>query len=241
VPFTISHIAATLPLRNRRLPFSALAIGSMSPDFSYIVALIGPRIESHTVQGLFVFSIPAALFVWWIYLKFLMKPWSVVFPWLQCDQFDESIGSVVVAVAIGALTHNIWDGFTHRSGWPVEQLEILRMPFEVGTMQRPVYGWLQHLSSIFGMIVLYFALRRERRRMKAQWVGSKSQLAFCALGFAVLFLAFNSSALVSFVDQPVFAGAESRLVLIAFRGLAAAAIVIATFPLFSRAFRKRAT
>src|SRR5690606_27153598 len=58
---------------------------------------------------------------------------------------------VVLSLALGVLTHVVWDSFTHGDGWVVQNLGALRGDV-VGSLT-----WarlLQHLSTVVGLVVL---------------------------------------------------------------------------------------
>ena len=72
MPFTVSHAAAVLPLHRlskHKLPLSALMIGSMAPDFGYFFTREAGRLLTHSFSGLFIFALPAGLFVWFFYVE----------------------------------------------------------------------------------------------------------------------------------------------------------------------------
>lgn len=240
MPFTISHIAAVLPMRKQKLSFSALAIGAMSPDFSYILALVGLRFESHSLRGMLIFSLPAALIVWWLYEYYLKGSWSRVFPWLGSHTKRVSYFAVLTSVVFGILTHVVWDSFTHLSGWPVANLSFLRERFSFGPLgTKPLYNLLQHLSSIVGLTVLVLALTAHLLRTRTALIGSwRIFLMSVILGCAVSFMFCMP---MIFAEPRFFETAtfEARLVQIAFRLLAAMAVTLVAFPPFL-ALRDRA-
>ena len=57
MPFTVSHAAAVLPLRRYLpgLPLSAMVIGSMLPDFGFLIPHMDRNL-SHGFGGLFLFA-----------------------------------------------------------------------------------------------------------------------------------------------------------------------------------------
>ena len=70
MPFTVSHAAAVLPLKNSRLPLAALMVGSMSPDFAYFLpAALSARTASHSLPGIFLFCLPAGLCIWQLFVQ----------------------------------------------------------------------------------------------------------------------------------------------------------------------------
>ena len=127
MPFTMSHAAAVLPLHRwsrHRLPMTALMIGSMAPDFGYFFATDAPRHLTHSIPGLFIFSLPLGLAVWLFYVAILEKATITLLPdrwhtrFAHTDAITPSlIARACVAILIGAVTHLIWDNFTHRYTW----------------------------------------------------------------------------------------------------------------------------
>src|ERR1043166_4543968 len=80
MPMTFAHPVAVLPLAKRGLVFSALVIGSMSPDFEYFLRLHTRENFGHTLPGLFLFSVPAGFVVLWIYHALLKMPLLSLLP-----------------------------------------------------------------------------------------------------------------------------------------------------------------
>jgi len=166
MPFTVSHAAAVLPLRrlgNGHLPLAALMIGSMSPDFSYFLPGDLSVLPTHTFTGLFWFCLPAGLAIWILYVHLLEAPTLALLPEAWRLRITPSGRRVTfatlafagVAIVIGAATHVIWDSFTHRWTPVVQALPFMRISlFKIGYGHIYVYKFLQHLSSLVGMIVL---------------------------------------------------------------------------------------
>ncbi|HET7456508.1 MAG TPA: DUF4184 family protein, partial [Gemmatimonadaceae bacterium] len=67
MPFTLSHPAAAGALhplvRRGWLPLSALVVGTMAPDFEYLIHLRPLALWGHSAVGLFAFCLPAGLAV----------------------------------------------------------------------------------------------------------------------------------------------------------------------------------
>jgi hypothetical protein len=161
MPFTISHAAAVLPLTRTGLPLAALMIGSMSPDFAYFVPE-GPGLLSHSIPGLFEFCWPVGLFVWLVYVHLLETPTLALLPdsWRGVFRRSEralplrNFALASVAVVLGAATHILWDGFTHAKTPVVNQLPFLTTQVEFFGKQFPLYRFLQHLSTVLGLVML---------------------------------------------------------------------------------------
>ena len=180
MPCTFSHPLAVVPLRRlcpERLNFTALIIGSMSPDFGYYIGQFPLANFAHTGLGTLVVCLPTGLLALGLFYQ-IRRPLCFVLPQphraalmpLASRRPSVSVHSVFVAalsILLGAWTHTVWDSFTHPDGWAVTHLAILRATvIHVGTTSLAVFNFLQQLST-FGagalLVVLYFRwLRRQQ-------------------------------------------------------------------------------
>lgn len=169
MPFTVSHAAAVLPLRRLGLPLTALMIGSMAPDFGYFFSPDASRQLTHSVTGLFLFSLPMGLFTWLFYVAFLEKAtitllsdrWHTRFA--HTDAITPSlIARACVAILLGAVTHLAWDNFTHRFTWSSRHFPFLLGPTP-GLDWMPIYHFLHGLSSVVGLVILWIWAHRLHR------------------------------------------------------------------------------
>jgi len=55
---------------------------------------------------------------------------------------------------IGALTHILWDSFTHRTGFFVQKLKLLSQVVNIVGFEIPIYKILQHGSTFLGFIII---------------------------------------------------------------------------------------
>jgi len=166
MPLTFAHPAAVIPLRRCGLPFTALIVGSIAPDFEYLVHF-APRSEiSHTIGGLFIFCIPMGLIALWIFHRVWKQPVLALlagnhaeaegyhhnhFPFLPLSR----LAILGTAVLVGAMTHLAWDSFTHHGGWMAQQAPFLTTSiFETRWGAVPLFKFLQHGSTILGLAVL---------------------------------------------------------------------------------------
>ncbi len=70
MPFTFSHPAIILPLRylpKSWFSITALAIGSLTPDFEYFLRMKVKSDYSHTISGMFWFDMPVALLLTFLF------------------------------------------------------------------------------------------------------------------------------------------------------------------------------
>jgi hypothetical protein len=163
MPFTVSHAAAVLPLHRltHKLPLTALMVGSMAPDFGYFFSHEASRALTHSFAGLFYFSLPVGLAVWLFYVAFLEKAtitllsdrWHTRFA--HTDAITPSlIARAAVAIVLGAITHLVWDAFTHRATFATDAFPAL-LGATPGFGWLPIYHLLHALSSVAGLVILY--------------------------------------------------------------------------------------
>jgi hypothetical protein len=196
MPFTFSHIAATIPFRRSRLILSAVVIGTMAPDFGYFV-LAGPHTRwSHELPGLVVATLPAAFIVLWLYERFVKVSCSALLPNPLSERILPDVQPVAFgglgrlalilsSLMIGILTHIGWDSFTHRGTFLYDRLPLLREPVEV---LQPYFHWdvgkmLQNASTVFGLVivavwVLFWFRRAERKAVPRNWRLSPGRKCF---------------------------------------------------------------
>jgi len=169
MPFTFAHPAAALPLRRvlgRFGVLSALVIGSLAPDFAYFLPLNLPREESHSLLALVWFCLPAGLFAYVLFHILLKGPLLGLLPPAALCRLGDytarfrslpqvSWTAVVVSLLCGAITHLLWDAFTHENGPAVVAIPILHSYlFSIGTYRVHVYNILQHGSTLAGLALL---------------------------------------------------------------------------------------
>ncbi|MGV3611726.1 MAG: DUF4184 family protein [Fluviicola sp.] len=165
MPLTIAHPAIVLPLRKAPSKFfslSGLIIGSMSPDFEYLLAFNLQDKIAHSVFGILLFCLPVGLLVYCLYHGIIRNPLIHNLPislkgrFLPVLSFDywnylkERWYVVFYSIILGALSHLIWDSFTHEHRFFVEHISLLRS--SVGKF--PVYKLLQHSSTLLGLIYI---------------------------------------------------------------------------------------
>lgn len=163
MPFTLAHPAAVLPLRNLGLPLSAMVVGAMVPDLPAMMSIPGTRPWTHSLLAAVTVDLAmglAALLLWYVVLRrplvdLAPDPWRGRLP----DRVSMSARTrllCVPAVAVGALTHVVWDAFTHDDTWVTDRLGLLTDD----VLGVHVYHWLQHGFTVLGLAVVAVALRR---------------------------------------------------------------------------------
>jgi membrane-bound metal-dependent hydrolase YbcI (DUF457 family) len=167
MPFTLSHTAAALPFRRTRLAVSAVVIGSMAPDFEYFLRLTPQDRFGHSLPGLFVFTLPMALAALWLFHRSAKFAVVRLLPTgvqqrIVCDtEFPfgppRRFALLVLSVLAGAVTHIVWDWFTHRESWLVAHWPLLRRTVAVSwpiSRPMPLCIVLQHLSTLGGLVIV---------------------------------------------------------------------------------------
>ncbi len=170
MPFTPSHALAAAPLwlvARGWLPLSALVVGTMAPDYEFLLRLRPSSIVSHSIVGLVVFCLPAGLAMLAAWELVAREPVRRLLALPPGDAPPRHAGwwvRAALAVVLGAATHVFWDGFTHVRGWAVVDLPLLQS-VAVVPFGRPIHWFnlLQHLSTIVGGVgVLAWLGRRTR-------------------------------------------------------------------------------
>jgi hypothetical protein len=192
VPLTTAHAAAAWPVRVLwpSLPLAPLVIGTMSPDFEYLVRLApGGRIF-HDIPGIVFFCVPVSLAVWSLFERFVRPAWQRRLPSSLLPVIDSSPRRVpadtssptswlaaALAATVGAASHVFWDSFTHAADWGVRTFPVLLRPvLEIGGHSVAGYKLLQHGSTAVGSLaiaiwILTWWRRRPEGVRRAAWAG----------------------------------------------------------------------
>jgi hypothetical protein len=250
MPFTLSHPAAVLPfarLLARWHLLSAVVIGSMVPDFGRFLPWQPARFETHSADALLTFCLPVGLATYWMFQWLIKWPLIELFPpgaYARWRDFTtpasvESLKDWALAacgVLFGAVTHLVWDAFTHEGARGVRMFPTLEDPaVEVGGHRLAGAHLLQDANSVAGLVVviaiLAYGLRRGRpgdaaavrrlaRSERWAWI-----CAYFATAAALSELFFLERRLAAATSIHISWGLSSAAIA-ALRGLAAALIVI---------------
>ncbi|MFI8168914.1 DUF4184 family protein [Streptomyces sp. NPDC085931] len=185
MPFTLSHAAAVLPAvrtdgsgRGRLVP-AVLVAGSFAPDMTYYAASVLPGAMefgdvTHSFPGVFTLDVLVAwaLVGLWLLLR---EPAVALLPrarqgrvaaLVRCGAPRARIRPSLVAwwygsAVLGALTHVVWDAFTHLDRWGMRMFPVLGR--EVAGS--PLYWYLQYGGSAVAAVVIAVFVARALRRM----------------------------------------------------------------------------
>lgn len=181
MPFTISHAAAVLPfarLLARWRIVSAVVIGAMVPDFGLFFPWRLPRFETHSAAALLSFCMPVGLTAYWVFQYLIKTPLIELLPdgaYARWRAFSApaklfSMRQWLLAaggVFAGAVTHLVWDAFTHENARGIRMIPWLEEPVvDIGNHRVAGVRLLQDGSSLIGLIVVLgligYGLRRGR-------------------------------------------------------------------------------
>jgi hypothetical protein len=185
LPFTLSHAAAVLPAvrsggggRGRLVP-AVLVAGSFAPDMTYYAAsAVSGAMEfgdvTHSFPGVFTVDVLVAwvLVDLWLLVR---EPLVALLPraWqarpaalVRCGAPRARVRLSLVArwyvsAALGALTHVVWDAFTHHDRWGMRLFPVLGRDFGGS----PLYWYLQYGGSAVAAVVITVWLARALRRL----------------------------------------------------------------------------
>lgn len=139
MPFTPTHVLAVVPvaaLARAALPFAALAVGSMVPDVPLFVPFAPGYAVTHSFPGLFTACLPMGVAGFVVFEWVMKRPLLALLPEAarrRCGRVARpgpapsirSAAAVSAAVVLGALTHVVWDAFTHHGRWGTRLLPWL--------------------------------------------------------------------------------------------------------------------
>ncbi|CAL9426506.1 hypothetical protein SUDANB15_01947 [Streptomyces sp. enrichment culture] len=188
MPFTLSHAAAVLPAvrtdgtgRGPLLP-AVLVAGSFAPDMTYYAASALPGVMgfgdvTHSFPGVFTVDvlIAWALVGLWLLVR---EPLVALLPRARqgrpavlsrCGAPRARVRPSLVlrwyaSAVLGALTHVVWDAFTHLDRWGMRVFPVLGEK----VAGSPLYWYLQYGgSAVAALVIAVFVVRALRRTPRA--------------------------------------------------------------------------
>ncbi|MGW1542845.1 DUF4184 family protein [Streptomyces sp. NPDC002309] len=187
MPFTLSHAAAVLPVvrpdgtgRGPLVP-AVLVAGTFAPDMTYYMAsALSGAMEfgdvTHSFAGVFTIDVLIAWALVWLWLL-VREPLVALLPrrrqprvaaLLRCGAARARVRPALAArwyasAVLGALTHVVWDAFTHLDRWGMRLFPVLGR--EVAGS--PLYWYLQYGGSAVAAAVIAVFVAVALRRMPA--------------------------------------------------------------------------
>ncbi len=150
----------------------AFFVGSIAPDFEYFLDLAPGHRMGHSFPGVFTFTLPAAIFVLWLFHSVMKRPIVELMPAplemrllprLRTFRFGgaKRFGQILLSIMIGVATHLLWDSFTHSNTWVTNRIAWLSSSVKVpllGTTQ--MFNIMQFASSVVGLAIVGYACLR---------------------------------------------------------------------------------
>jgi hypothetical protein len=212
MPFTISHAAVVLPfsriLARWRL-LSAVVIGAMVPDFGLFFPWRVYRFETHSAVALLTFCLPVGLAAYWVFQYLVKTPLVELLPagayarWRPFAPHADlrSLRQWMLAacgVLAGAVSHLVWDAFTHENARGIRMIPWLEEPIvELGSHRMAGVRLLQDGSSLIGLVIvlgfLCYGLRRGRERPVPDRPLRPAERWGWVLGYAVAAIALSGA------------------------------------------------
>lgn len=178
MPLTIAHPAAVIPLvklLGRDASLSALVIGSMCPDFPYLLPLGVVRMHTHEPLALLWFCLPVGLAAYGLFHVVLAPACASLLPRQIASRLPPAIfrgrlpksnlAAVLLCLMTGAFSHLLVDSATHRDGLIVALSPFLQL--YVGKFAGSkfyVCKILQHVLGIIGIVMIAIWIRDWMRR-----------------------------------------------------------------------------
>ena len=163
---------------------TGLIIGSVAPDFEKFMRMRAYDNYSHTWESIFYFNLPLSILLSFLFHMLvrntlidnlpaflqerLVKYKSFDWP----THFKNYYLIIILSILAGALSHILWDAFTHNDGRFVKWMPFLKDVLYMGSFKMTVYDFLQMLTSFIGAIVIIVALLMlPRQRVEVQVKG----------------------------------------------------------------------
>ena len=258
MPFTISHTAVVLPfarLLARWQLLSAAVIGAMVPDFRIFFPGL-PRVETHSALALLTFCLPVGLSTYWVFQLLIKTPMMEVLPdgpYARWRRFavEANVRSLrqwllaAVGILAGALTHLIWDAFTHDGGRGVRMFPVLDDSIiDIGSRHMPAIYVMQDLGSVIGLAAVLamvaYSLRRgpQAAVLNRLMAGRERLVWMLSYGFAGLIISATFYLWATLGQPPTHSivAHASAVAVASLRGLTAALVSVS----FALDFRLRA-
>lgn len=166
MPFTASHAAVALPFVRTPLVPAAVAVGAMTPNLPLFVRGTPLTYASTHDWVRLPVTIGVALVLLLVWRCLLRPAVRELSPrWLASrlpGEWDAGARAslretlrpdgllwLLPALAIGVASHILWDSFTHEGRWGVVALGL-----DQSWGPLPAYKWLQHGSSVLGLVLI---------------------------------------------------------------------------------------
>ena len=178
MPLIFAHPAAVIPLAKplgRHASLSALVIGSMCPDFPYLLPLGVVRMHTHDPLALLWFCLPVGLVAYGLFHVLLAPVCARLLPRQIASSLPpasflgrlpkSNLVAVLLCLMTGAFSHLLVDSATHRDGHIVALLPFLQLYVgQFAGSKFYVFKILQHVLGIIGIGMIAIWIKDWMRR-----------------------------------------------------------------------------
>jgi len=187
MPLTfLSHQAPVVALklaRPRWFDGVALVIGSMAPDFPYVLSGTAWEFDAHGPVGLVAFALPASVAVAWLLRARVAAVAFALLPscgplrlrdWRVLAARRPAAWVTASSALLGAASHSLWDTFTHERRFGARLFPVLReRALTLAAAPVSYARVLQYLGHVVGALVTLALLRHiAREGHVARWYGA---------------------------------------------------------------------
>lgn len=200
MPFTLAHPAVVIFSKNKNFNLLGLILGSMAPDFIYFLLFNPSSNLGHTLLGFIILNLPICFLLNYLILKFIKNPFIINLPYKICNYYiylinydfnfksPKDIFVFTYSCIVGMLTHIIWDAFTHKTGYFVVNINLLKESIHILGYQVPFFKLLQHGSTLLGFFVILYYFYTIRRYSNKYIRSNKFQYHLIAISIQILII-----------------------------------------------------
>lgn len=200
MPFTLAHPAVVIFSKNKNFNLLGLILGSMAPDFIYFLLFNPSSNLGHTLSGFVILNLPICFLLNYLILKFIKNPFIINLPSKICNYYTylinynfnfkstKDIFIFTYSCIVGMLTHIIWDAFTHKTGYFVVNINLLKESIHILGYQVPFFKLLQHGSTLLGFFVILYYFYTIRRYSNKYIRSNKFQYHLTAISIQILII-----------------------------------------------------
>lgn len=200
MPFTLAHPAVVIFSKNKNFNLLGLILGSMAPDFIYFLLFNPSSNLGHTLLGFIILNLPICFLLNYLILKFIKNPFIINLPSKICNYYTylinydfnfkspKDIFVFTYSCIVGMLTHIIWDVFTHKTGYFVVNINLLKESIHILGYQVPFFKLLQHGSTLLGFFVILYYFYTIRRYSNKYIRSNKFQYHLTAISIQILII-----------------------------------------------------
>lgn len=203
MPFTLAHPSIVLPFKSRYLNMT-LILGSMAPDIIYFVLFSPSSTLGHSFWGSILFNLPICFLLNYLFYKYIQDVFIYTLPNFISSRYmylsknkniiPNKIDTIIFTYSclIGMGTHVFWDAFTHKEGYFVKNIGLLRDNIILFDMNIPVYKMMQHGSTLIGFLIIGVYIWMNRDRIKRPYYLSinKKKTFMSIVGLALVLAIF---------------------------------------------------